>query len=145
MSYLAENRRARFDYEILETVEAGIELKGHEVKAVKTGRFDLAGSYAVIRGGEVWLLNAKIAPYQAGNTPHDYDPQRSRRLLVTREEISALLGKLGEKGKTLVPLEAHLSHGFIKLTLGVGRSKKKGDKRETIKKRDLEREIGRTL
>jgi len=143
MALLAENRRARFDYEITNVIEAGIELKGYEVKAVKTGRFELSGSYAVIRHGEVWLMNAKIPPYQAGNTPEDYDPARSRRLLLHQEETKELIGNLQEKGKALVPIEAHLAHGLIKISLGFGRAKKKGDKRESIKKRDLEREAGR--
>jgi SsrA-binding protein len=143
MSYLAENRRAGFDYEILENLEAGIELTGQEVKAVKTGRFELAGSYVVVRHGEAWLLNAKIPPYQPGNAPEDYDPARSRRLLLKREEIGELIGKLEEKGKALVPLHAELKHGLIKIILGLGRAKKKRDKRQDIKKRDLEREVGR--
>ncbi len=139
----SENRRARFDYEIAGKFEAGIELKGHEVKAVKTGRLDLAGSYALIRGGEVWLINSKIPPYQPGNTPPGYDPERSRRLLLHKEEIKELTGRLAEKGWNLIPLEAHLKNGKIKLTLGVARAKKKADKREAIKKRDIEREVGR--
>ncbi len=142
---ISENRRARFDYEILDTVEAGIELKGYEVKAAKSGRLELAGSYAVVRHGEAELLNAQIPPYQPKNTPPEYDPARTRRLLLHKEEIATLIGKLKEKGTILAPLEAHLKNGKIKLTLGFGRSKKRADKREAIKKRDIEREIGRRL
>jgi SsrA-binding protein len=140
---LAENRRARFDHEIVDTLEAGIELRGHEVKAVKSGRFELSGSYALIRGGELWLLNSKIPPYQAGNTPEGYDPERTRRLLLKKEEIVALTGKLKEKGWSLIPLRAYLKHGIVKIALGLGRARNKGDKRELLKKRDIERETQR--
>ncbi len=140
---LSENRRARFDYEIEETFEAGLELLGTEVKSVKNNRMDLGGSYALIRGGEVWLTNSKIPAYQPGNAPKDYDPERSRRLLLKKEEIKELTGKLSQKGYALLPLRAYLKKGFIKLELGLGRSKKKSDKRETIKKRELDREFGR--
>jgi len=140
---LAENRRARFDYEILETLEAGIELKGHEVKSVKSGRLGIAGSYAVIRGGEAWLLNSQIPPYQPKNTPPDYDPTRTRRLLLRSDEIKRLVGVLKEKSVTLVPLNAHLKRGIVKIELGIGRSKKKSDKREVLKKRAAEREMRR--
>ncbi len=140
---LAENRRARFDHEITDTIEAGIELKGYEVKAVKSGRFELSGSYALIRGSELWLLNSKIPPYQPGNTPEGYDAERSRRLLLKSEEIKTLAGKLEEKGWSLIPLHAYLKHGIVKIALGLGRARSKGDKRETLKKRDLERELQR--
>jgi SsrA-binding protein len=142
-SHLAENRRARFDHEIVDTIEAGIELQGPEVKSVKTGHFELSGSYALIRRNELWLLNSKIPPYQANNMPEGYEPERSRRLLLKKEEISALTGKLKEKGWSLIPLHAYLKHGIIKLALGLGRARNKGDKREHIKKRDLERETQR--
>ena len=143
MKLLSENRRARFDYEILETYEAGIELLGQEVKSVKNGRLNLAGSYAVIRGGQAWLLNADIPAYQPKNAPVDYDSKRSRRLLLHESEIRNLTGKLHEKGANLLPLEAHLKKGFIKITLGLGKSRKKSDKREVLKKRAHEREIQR--
>lgn len=143
MPNLAENRRARFDLEIADTYEAGVELKGHEVKSAKNGRFELAGGYVIIRGGEAWLINSKIPPYQPGNTPEGYDPERNRRLLLHKEEIKALTGLLEQKGVHLIPLNAHLKNGVIKLELGLGRAKKKTDKRESIKKRDMERETGR--
>ncbi len=141
MKDLAENRRARFDYAILETYEAGIELLGTEVKSIKSGRMSLGGSYAVLRGGEAWLLNADIPPYQPKNAPPDYDPKRSRRLLLHHSEIKNLMGKLHEKGLTLFPLRAYLQKGFIKIELGLGRSRKKSDKRELLKKRAHEREM----
>ena len=104
MPNLSENRKAHFNYEILETREAGIELKGFEVKAIKNGHIDLAGTFAVIRGAEIYLLNANIAPYQAGNVPLDYDPTHARRLLLKKAEISELASKMKERGLTLVPL-----------------------------------------
>ncbi len=140
---LAENRRARFDYDILEKYEAGLELSGQEVKSAKGGRMNLAGAYAVIRGGEAWLLNAHIPPYQPKNAPADYDPARTRRLLLRREEIKDLLGRLHEKGLSLLPLRAYVKRGLVKLELGLGRSRKSKDKREVLKKRSAEREMRR--
>lgn len=136
---LAENRRAKFDYEILDTLVAGAELLGFEVKSAKAGRMSLVGSYAIIRGGEAWLVNAQIPPYQQNNTPPDYEPTRPRRLLLRREEISELAGKTKDKGIVLVPLSAFLHKNFIKIKLGICRSKKKHDKREALKKKDMAR------
>lgn len=141
MANIAENRRARFDYDISETYEAGIELRGYEVKSAKGGRFQIAGARVLIRGGEAWLVNSHIPPYQPKNMPTDYEEDRSRRLLLTKEEIKSLTGALQEKGRTLVPLRAYLKNGFIKLELGIGRQQKKSDKREVIKKRSHEREM----
>ncbi len=138
---LAENRRARFDYDILETFEAGIELTGQEVKSVKGGRCNLSGAYAILRGGEVVLLNAEIPAYQPKNAPADYDPSRTRRLLLRREEIKELTGKLHENGLTLVPLSLYTKRGMIKAALGLARSRKKHDKREVLKKRTAQREM----
>lgn len=138
---LAENRRARFDYEILETYEAGIELSGQEVKSAKSGRFNLAGSYGILRNGEVWLLNSEIPAYQPKNAPAAYDSKRSRRLLLRREEIQKLIGKLNEKSLRLVPLRAYLKKNFIKIELGLARSRKKTDKREVLSRRAAEREM----
>lgn len=141
METIAENRRAKFDYDVKETYEAGIELLGHEVKSARGGRFQIAGARALIRGGEAWLVNSHIPPYQPKNTPADYEEDRSRRLLLTKDEIKSLTGALREKGGTLIPLNAYLKHGFIKLTLGLARPRKKSDKREVIKKRVYEREM----
>lgn len=141
MKILSENRRARFDYDILETYEAGIELLGTEVKSAKGGRFTLRGSYAVIRGGEAWLLNAEIPPYQPKNAPGDYDSKRTRRLLLRQSEIKGLIGKLHEKGLSLLALKAYLKRGLIKIELGLGRSRKGHDKREVLTKRAHEREM----
>ncbi|MGC9968310.1 MAG: SsrA-binding protein SmpB [Minisyncoccia bacterium] len=141
METIAENRRARFDYEIAETYEAGIALLGHEVKSAKGGHFQIAGARVLIRNGEAWLVNAHIPPYQPKNAPANYEEDRSRRLLLTKEEVKSLTGALQERGKTLIPLRAYLKHGFIKLELGLGKSKKKSDKRAAIKKRSHEREM----
>ena len=145
MPNLSENRKARFNYEILETFEAGIELKGFEVKAIKNGHIDLAGTFAVIRGAEICLLNANIAPYQAGNVPSDYDSTRARRLLLNKKEISELTGKMKERGLTLVPLRVYNKGNLVKVELGLGRGKRGPDKRATIRKREVKREIERTL
>lgn len=142
---IATNRRAYFDYEILATYEAGIELKGFEVKAAKNSRINLTGGYVVIRGNEAWLINVDIPPYQPANTPPDYDPTRSRRLLLHADEIRELIGKTHEKGLTLMPLKVYSKNRRVKLLIGLGRGKKRADKREAIKKRGIEREMRNAL
>lgn len=144
MQPFAENRRARFDYDILETFEAGIELLGGEVKSVRNGRMNLGGSYAIIRGNEVWLINADIPPYQPKNTPEAYESKRTRRLLLSKEEIRTLTGKLAEKGLSLLPLSAYPKGRTVKLQLGLGRARKTHDKRDLLKKRAHEREMKNT-
>lgn len=138
------NKKATFDYEIQEKLTAGVELLGHEAKSVKMGRFDLSGSHAIIRGGEAYLVGATIHPFQVKNAPSNYDPMRTRKLLLTKKEIQHVFGKLNE-GLTLVPLKSYNIRGFIKIELGLGRGKNKADKREAIKKRDTEREIRRNI
>ncbi len=145
MNEMTVNRRAYFDYDILETYEAGIALHGFEVKAVKTGRINLAGAFAVIKNEETWLLNATIPAYQPANAPPDYDPSRSRRLLLHRSEIREFIGKTASKGLTLIPLKVYTQRGRIKILIGLARHKKKSDKREVIKTREAQREIERTL
>lgn len=140
---LSENRRARFDYEILETIEAGIELQGFEVKSAKLGRMGIVGSYVLIKNGEVILLNSQIPPYQQNNTPKDYDPIRTRRLLLHKAEIIKLVGRLKEKSLSLIPLRVYVKNGFLKIELGLGKSRKKHDKRELLKKRAVEKEMRR--
>ncbi|HDH31184.1 MAG TPA: SsrA-binding protein SmpB, partial [Candidatus Wolfebacteria bacterium] len=135
---ITTNKRAYFDYQILETLEAGIELKGFEVKSIKTGRINLAGSYVIIRDNQAWLLNTDIPPYQPKNTPEDYDSKRTRRLLLQKSEIKNLVGRIQEKGLTLMPLKVYTKHHKIKIEIGLARSRKKRDKRELIKKRDIE-------
>ena len=134
------NKRAYYDYHILETHEAGIELRGFEVKSVRKGNVSLRGAFATIKGSELWLTNGHIGAYQSGNTPTDYDPTRPRRLLMHKKEIGHLIGKLKEKGLTLMPLKMYNKHGKIKVEVGVARGKKQYDKREVIKKRDTVRE-----
>ena len=145
MQIYAVNRRALFDYDILEKYEAGIELFGFEVKAVKAGRMNLAGAYVVIKNNEAWLLNVAIAPYQVKNTPAGYDEMRSRRLLLNKAEIKELIGKSAQKGLTLVPLRVYDKKSRIKLEFAVARHKKERDKRELIKEREAGREIKRAM
>jgi SsrA-binding protein len=145
MKVLAQNKKAYFDYQILEKFEAGISLIGQEVKAIKTGRISLKGSYALLKRGEVFLLGCNIPPYQPQNAPKDYNPERPRKLLLTNKEIKELIGKTKEKGLTLVPLRVYTKNGFIKVELGLAKGKKRIDKRETIKKREAERRIKRAL
>lgn len=145
MPVITTNKRARFDYEILETYEAGIELRGFEVKSIKTGRVNLAGSYVIIRDNQARLLNADIPAYQPKNTPVDYDPKRSRRLLLNKSEIKNLIGRVQEKGLTLVPLRVYTKgrQQRIKIEIGLAKSRKSYDKRELIKKREVKKEIRR--
>jgi len=139
------NRKARADYNILATYETGIELRGFEVKSVKNGKMTLAGAYARVAPDGVWLLNANISPYQENNTPQDYEPTRTRRLLLKHDEIETLRGKLKSDRLTLLPLKVYDKHGLIKVELGLGQGLKKYDKREKIKARETKREISRTL
>jgi len=145
MKTYAINKRAKYDYEILETFEAGLVLKGHEVKSIKNGKMSLKGAYVVTKDGEIYLLNATISPYQPKNIPVDYNPSRSIKLLLNKKEINYLIGKSGEKGLTLVPIKVYTKKDKLKLEFGVGRGKKKIDKREQIKKRENRREIERIV
>ena len=145
MRDLASNRHAYFDYEVLETYEAGIELFGFEVKSVKNGHINLTGSYAVMRNEQCWLLNATISPHQPKNAPASYEPDRTRRMLLHKSEIKELIGKTAQKGLTIVPLKVYNKNGRIKILIGLCRHKKKRDKRETIKERDTDREVRRTM
>ena len=141
----AENRKAYFNYEILEKITAGIELLGFEVKAIKAGRMSLDGSYAVIRGNEAFLIGASITSLQPKNTPKDYDERRNRKLLLTKKEIKKLAESENQNGLTIVALSVYNVGYKLKLELGLAKGKKKSDKRESIKKRDSDREIQRTL
>ncbi len=142
---LIENRKAYHDYEILEKLEAGLELKGFEVKALKSGRGSLIGSHVIIRGGEAYIVGMDIPPYQPKNTPENYDSQRTRRLLLKKKEINYLSGKSPQKGLTLVPLEIYNKKGLIKISFGIGRGLKKYDKRERIKEREAKIKIEREI
>ncbi len=145
MSNYAENRKARFDYEILEKYEAGIELLGTEVKSVRGGRMSLEGAFVIVRGGEVFLINANIPPYQIKNAPKDYDPLRNRKILLTKKEIRELGETEQNKSLTIVPISVYNKNRKIKLEIAKVKGKKKFDKRETLKKRDTDREIRREV
>jgi SsrA-binding protein len=140
-----ENKKVRFDYELLEPLEAGAELYGHEVKAIKKGMGSLEGARVMIRGGEAFLVGATISPYQEKNTPDSYNPERSRRLLLTKKQIATLAGLESQKGLTIVPIKWYNSNKKVKIEISVARRKKKYDKRETLKARDTKRTIERTL
>lgn len=134
------NRKAFFDYEILDRFEAGINLFGAEVKAVRAGHADLAGSFVQIRGSEAYLVNAKILPYKFAR-PEGYDENRSRKLLLHKKEIIALKSKTDGGSLTIVPISLYTKHNLIKAELAIGKSKRKFDKRQAIKKRDIQRNI----
>ena len=139
---VATNRRARFEYEILDSFEAGLVLLGPEVKSLRAGRANLSDSYATIRRGEAWLVNAHISPYeQAGRS--NLEPRRERKLLLHRSEISRLQGRVVEKGLTIVPLELYFKDGRAKVLLGLARDKRLHDKRESIRRREQDREMQR--
>lgn len=140
-----DNRKAFFNYEVLERFEAGIELFGFEVKSVRAGRGSLAGSHVIIRGGECFIVGMRIDPYQVGNTEPGYDPERTRRLLLTKKEIRELGETEQKKGLTLVPLSLYNKNGKVKVGFAVARGKKQFDKRDSIKKRDTDREISRLM
>lgn len=139
---LAENRKARHEYFIEETYEAGIELFGTEVKSVKLGKANLKDSYAEIRNGELFLYNLHISPYEKGNI-FNKDPLRARRLLMHKNEIRKLAGYISQQGYTLVPLSLYVTRGLVKVSLAVAKGKKLYDKREDLAKRDAQREIER--
>ena len=141
---LAQNKKARHDYSILETVEAGIVLTGTEIKSVREGRVTLKDGFAQIKNDEAWLENVHISEYTAGNR-FNHDPLRRRKLLLHKKQIVQLGQKTSAKGVTLVPLKVYLKNGFAKVLIGVATGKHEYDKRETIKRRDQEREIQRTL
>jgi SsrA-binding protein len=145
MKILAINKRASFDYEILEKLEGGLVLTGNEVKSIKTGHINLKGSYVTISRNELYLTNANIPAYQPKNMPEDYDANRSRKVLIHKRQIKSLIGKISHKGLTLVPIKVYSKHGLIKLEFGIGKGKKKIDKREDIKKREDKLRIQRAL
>ncbi|MCD5396373.1 MAG: SsrA-binding protein SmpB [Candidatus Pacebacteria bacterium] len=145
MKILAENKKVGFDYQILERFEGGLVLTGQEVKSIRTGKVSLKGAFVVFKGEEPYLINATIPPYQPKNAPKDYDPERTRKVLLKKKEIKYLLGKSKEKGLTLIPLMLYDRSGKIKVEIVLAKGKKKEDKREEIKKREVEREIRRFL
>ncbi|MFK5676683.1 SsrA-binding protein SmpB [Ligilactobacillus sp. LYQ60] len=141
---LAQNKKARHDYQIVSTIEAGIALTGTEIKSVRASRVTLKDGFAQVRNGEVWLMNVHIAQYAQGNR-FNHDELRNRKLLLHKKEIARLAGETQRKGITLVPLKMYLKHGFAKVLLGIAEGKHEYDKRQTLKKRDQEREIRRAL
>ena len=145
MKTLNENKKAYFNYEILEKFEAGLVLIGQEVKSIRLGRINLAGAYVILRGGEAYLVNANVPPYQPKNLLIDYDPRQPRKLLLRKSEIKYLIGKAEQKGLTLIPLRVYTKKGKLKLEFGIGRGRKKVNKKELIRKRETDREIKREL
>lgn len=143
MATYIDNRKAHFNYSIEETFEAGIELSGFEVKAIKNGSGNLNSAFCVVRGGEAYILNMHIPPYQPHNIDAGYDPDMTRRLLLSKKEIKKLADKDDMKGLTLIPLSLYSKGRYIKVSIAVARGKKVFDKRETIKKRETDREIRR--
>jgi len=141
MSTLALNKRAGFDYDLLEKFEAGLVLTGPEVKAAKAGSVQLKGAFLDVRGNELWLKNAFIAKYAPAGEQAGYDPYRNRKVLVRRREIDRLMGKTKTDGLTMVPIRVYLSRNLLKLEFALARGKKQFEKRDTIKKREVDREI----
>ncbi len=141
---IAKNRKARFNFEIIEAFEAGIELKGTEVKSIRQAKINISEGYASIDNGEVILKQVHISPYEQGNI-FNVDPVRPRKLLLHKKEISRLIGETTQKGYTLVPLSVYLKRGLVKVELGLARGKKLHDKRETLAKKDADRRMQREL
>ena len=141
---ITKNRRARHEYQILDTMETGIVLTGTEVKALRDGKANLKDSYANVKSGEVFLYNAHISPYSHGNI-HNHQPVRERKLLLHKKQIKKLIGKVQEKGLTLVPLELYFKNGKVKVNLALARGKKFYDKRDSIAKRDSDLDLKRQL
>jgi len=137
----SENRKARHDYEILDTFDAGIVLDGHEVKSIRAGHANLTGSYVVFRNGELWVIGLKIPKYEKAGPLPGYDDARTRKVLMRKREIMSLFGKIQQKGLTLVPISLYAHGRHVKLRFGLGRGKKAHDKRETLKRRDIDREL----
>lgn len=145
MSDYVQNKKAHFDYEFLEQYEAGVVLSGHEVKALRAGKASLNGAYVVIRGGEAFLVNASISPFQVANTPNGYDPERARKLLLSKKQLAELEVGSEKQGLTIVAIRWYNKKRKIKLSIALAKGKKKADKRETLKARDNKRELDRIM
>ena len=141
---LARNPKARHDYHIMETWEAGLVLTGSEIKSVRAGKVSLKGAYGILRRGELWLEGMSIAPYESGGYAN-HDRERPRKLLMHRREIRRMIGAVEQQGHALVPLDVHLTKGYAKVTLALGKGKKLHDKREDLKRKDAEREMARSM
>jgi SsrA-binding protein len=142
---VADNRQVRFQYEILETYEVGVELRGTEVKSIRNGKANLRDGYALIRNGEAWLYNVHISPHETASQVFNHEPRRTRKLLLHQQEIRKLVGQVEQQGLTLVPLKMYLKRGWVKLTLALVRGKKLHDKREDLKRKQEKREIERVM
>ncbi|HEV7449418.1 MAG TPA: SsrA-binding protein SmpB [Candidatus Paceibacterota bacterium] len=142
---LIEHKKARLNYEVLEEFEAGLELLGAEVKSLRAGQGKLEGSHVIVRGGEAYVVGMHIPPYQPKNTSKEYDPDRTRRLLLSKKELMALLGYESQKGLTIVPLKVYNKGKVLKLSVAAAKGRKSHDKRAVLKERDTKREIERTL
>lgn len=142
---LSDNRQARHQYEVLERFEAGIALKGTEVKSLRLGKANLRDGYALIRDAEIWLHNVHISPHESASQVFNHDPRRVRKLLLHKDEIRRLVGKVEQQGLTLVPLKLYLKEGRVKVDLGLCRGKKLHDKREALKQKQEKRETARAL
>lgn len=143
MTTYIDNRKAHFNYEIIDTFEAGIVLQGFEVKSIKNGSGNISSAFCIVRGGEAFVVGMHIPPYQPKNTDPGYDPDKTRKLLLSKKEIKKLGEKDSIKGLTLIPLSLYSKGPYIKLSIAIARGKKVFDKRETIKKRDIDREMER--
>ncbi len=145
LKIVSDNRQARHEYEILETYEAGIELRGTEVKSIRAGKVNLRDGFALVRDGEVFLLNVHVSPHETTNQVFNHDPRRTRKLLLHRQEIRKLIGKVEQQGLTLVPLKMYLKKGRVKVDLALVRGKKLHDKREDLKRRQDQRDMERAM
>ena len=145
MARYADNSKALFDYEIIKRFTAGLELAGTEVKSVRDGKCNLRGAFVAVRGNEAFLIGADIPAYQRKNAPTDYDSLRARKLLLSKGELEELRDTEGTKGLTIVPLSVYSKGRFLKIDIAIARGKKRFDKRQDIKKRDIERDLKRTL
>lgn len=145
MPKLAVNKRAKFDYELLETFEGGLELTGAEVKSIKAGQTQLKGAFISVQKGELWLKNAYVAPYKPAGNVAEYDPYQDRKILVHKRELKRLIGKSEQAGLTIVPILLYTKGRLVKLEFALARGKKKFEKRDTIKKREVERQMQEKL
>lgn len=143
MKIAADNRKARFEYEILDTYEAGIALTGTEVKSIREGKLNLGDGFANVRDGEVWLHNVHISPHSMTNLAYNHEPRRTRKLLLHKQEIRKLIGQVEQKGLTLIPLKMYFKNGRVKVVIALGKGKKLHDKRDSLKQKQDKREMDR--
>ncbi|MEI5989130.1 MULTISPECIES: SsrA-binding protein SmpB [Enterococcus] len=141
---IAQNRKARHDYTVVDTMEAGIVLQGTEIKSIRNGRINLKDGFARIRNGEAYLLNVHISPYEQGNI-FNHDPLRTRKLLLHKKQIAKLITETKNTGITIIPLKVYIRNGYAKVLIGLAKGKKQYDKREDLKRKEINREIDRTL